>query len=282
MNKITNEPIPKVWCTILKNKDVYADFARTNAKGVGSFTLRNYDSTATYQVEIFNRDSNFVQSGMFDITSMKNSQPIVKVMPADDSMPYGCGEVIYIGYHPKEPYSLNELPKFIQKKVKQYFIDRVGIEFYKKLVLNGGQILNLERFYKTTPQARTNGWVPPEYSLCFMVWDKIRHLTYYNFKMELDGKGNLKKPIPLPDIKHEPLKAKIIDLDEAKEIAKQNDFFSQYMESDSYYYPKAGSIVWEFSQHEPGPGKVKLFKILIDAHSGRIVDRLTSDITVSY
>lgn len=137
INAETGKPMAKKWVTILKDKDQWIDFAHSDSLGIVTFSTSNYDSTATYQVEIVNRWQNSVQAGMFDITGIKNSQPVIRLIPAAYSMPYACGTRMYFGYQPKEPYSIKELPLNIQAKVKSYLLARVGKVFYKKLVLNG-------------------------------------------------------------------------------------------------------------------------------------------------
>jgi hypothetical protein len=277
----TGKPMAKKWVTILKDKDQYINYGFSDSLGTVNFSIRNYDSTATYQVEIVNRWENSVQAGMFDITGIKNSQPVIKLIPAAHSMPYGCGTRIYTsGYQPKEPYSIDELPLNIQANLKSYLLDRVGKEFYKKLVLNGGQIVNLERLYAVDPSARSRESVPPIYSLCFMVWDRLKRSSSYNFILNLDQIGTLLGILELPDTKHNSTKAKILTKDEAKKIAIANNFYDKYTDVYSCYNKERDSIIWVFAQKEPGEGIRNLTKLLIDAHTGAVVDKVTSKITV--
>jgi|GEM_PF-2835622 len=278
----TGKPLAKKWVTILKNKDQWVNFVRSDSLGIVTFSTNNYDSTATYQVEIVNRWENSVQAGMFDITGIKNSQPVVKLTPVDYSMPYACGTRMYFGYQPKEPYSINELPLSIQLKVKTYLSARVGDDFYKKLVLNGGQVIDIERLYAVNPSARSWKSVPPIYSLCFMVWDSLKRSSPYSFVLNLNQKGTLLGIVELPDIKHNASKAKIMTMDEAKKIATANNFYDKYTKVNSCYYRKSDCIVWVFEQLEPGEGTRNLTKLLINAHTGAIVDKITSKIEVMY
>jgi hypothetical protein len=279
VNADTGEPMVKKWGTILMNGDQYVDFTSTNAEGVCTVDVRDYDSTATYQVEYVNRWDNHIKPGVYDITAIKYSQPVIKIKASATTMPFACGTVVYAGYHPQEPTSFNDLPVKIQTKVKRYFETRVGKAFCQKLILNGGQIINLKRFHQIDTFYKAT---PPIYSLCYMVWDSLSNTSVYNFSLKLDEAGNLLAPVPLPNIKHDPSKAKVLTLDEAKTIAKRNNFYDEHTQTTSYYYPAKDCIVWEFKQDEPGEGKRKSVKLLINAHTGAVIDKLTSEIYVMY
>lgn len=278
----TGKPMAKKWVTILKDKDRWINFVHSDSLGIVTFSTSNYDSTATYQVEIVNRWENSVQAGMFDITGIKNSQPVIKLTPEAYSMPYACSTRIYSGYQPKDPYSINELPLNIQVKVKSYLLERVGKDFYKKLVLNGGEIIDIERLYAVNPSARSWESVPPIYSLCFIVWDSLKLSSSYSFILNLNQKGALLGIVELPDIKHNSTKAKIMTMNEAKKIAIANNFYDKYTNVNSCYYKKIDSIVWVFEQTEPGEGTRNLTKLLINAHTGAIIDKVSSKVEVRY
>jgi hypothetical protein len=279
VNADTGEPMVKKWGTILMNGDQYVDFTSTNAEGACTFNVRNYDSTATYQVEYVNRWDNHIKPGVYDITAIKYSQPVIKIKASATTMPFACGTVVYAGYHPQEPTSFNDLPIKIQTKVKRHFETRVGKAFYQKLILNGGQIINLKRFHQIDTFYKAT---PPIYSLCYMVWDSLSNTSVYNFNLKLDEAGNLLAPVPLPNIKRDPSKAKVLTLAKAKTIAKLNNFYDEHTQTNSYYYPGKDCIVWEFKQDEPGEGKRKSVKLLINAHTGAVIDKLTSEIYVMY
>jgi len=269
------------WCTVLKNADEYVDGVHTDADGTGTFTVINYDSAATYQVEIGNRANNFVKPGLFDITGVKTSVPVIKVSPAKTSTYYTCGEVLYGGYHPLEPYDITDLPKSIQVKTKALLIKRVGYSFYKKLVLNGGQIVDLKKFYDRNPKAKENGWVPPVYSLCFMVWDGIANKNLYSFSLKLDQQGKLIGVVELPDIKHSPAKAKIISEEEAKAIAQKESFGDT--DAQMQYSTTEGSILWKLERMDPGPvDSTTVSTLLINAHSGKLISKTKVNKMVMY
>lgn len=272
LNAQTGQPMASKWCRILKNADEYVDGAHTDAEGIGTFTALNYDSTATYQVEIGNRANNFVKPGLFDITGIKNSVPVISVSPAKTSAYYTCGEVLYGGYYPLEPYDITDLPKSIQAKTKAVLINRVGYNFYKRLVLNGGQIVDLKKFYERNPKAKENGWIPAVYSLCFMVWDSIANKNLYSFSLKLNQQGKLIGIVALPDIKHSPAKAKIISEEEAKAIAQKENFGNS--DARIQYSAIEGAILWNFEHHDPGPAdSTTVTNLFINAHSGKIVSK---------
>ncbi|WP_162996651.1 PepSY domain-containing protein [Mucilaginibacter celer] len=281
LNAETGQPMASKWCTVLKNADEYVDGAHTDAEGIGTFTVLNYDSTATYQVEIGNRSNNFVKPGLFDITGIKNSIPVIKVSPSKTSTDFTCGEVLYGGYHPLEPYSITDLPKSIQAKTKSLLINRVGLTYYKNLVLNGGQILDLKKFYDRNPKAKENGWIPPAYSLCFMVWDSVANKNLYSFSLKLNQQGKLIGIVELPDIKHTPAKAKIISQEQAKNIAKKENFGDA--DARMQYSTTEGSILWKLERMDPGPAdSTAISTLLINAHSGKIISKTKVNKIVMY
>ncbi|NEM99628.1 PepSY domain-containing protein [Pontibacter burrus] len=281
VNERTGEPVGPLYCTVLKNNDQFVNCGMSKENGLYRFYVKDYDSTATYQVEILNRWQNYVESGRHDISTMNDTIPIVKVRPATSVTNYTCPTISYSNYTPKEPYSFDELPKNIQKKVKQHLVKRVGKSFYGRLKLNGGQILNLNRFYELNPEAKAEGYVPYSYNLCFRVTDSQGEGNLYSFNLALDQSGDLMKEIDLPDIKNNPKKAQIISLAQATEIAQKGILIDSYTRTNSYYDSDAGSIVWEFEQitYEPKVGN-KSIKLIVNAHSGEIIGKRTDDIII--
>lgn len=279
---VSGEPLAKKWFTILKNYDNYVDAAPTDKDGICTFTIRGYDSTASYQAEIINNATNTITSGLYDISAVKYSVPTISVKPAAFAMPFGCSDVSYMGYRARVPYSMNDLPLPIRQKVDEHFTERVGTQFYRNLTFNGGQMVNLQRFYSTNPIARQNGYIPPAYSLCFSILDSVTHDSYYTFQLKLDSSGSLIGPVPLPDIKHHPERAKIIGLDRAKAVAALAGFDKPWTEAKTAYYPKTEAIVWKFVQTEPGDGRKRSETLIIDAKTNKIIEKLTRYVTVMY
>ncbi len=281
VNEQTGEPMGKLYCKVLKNNDQFVNCGSSKENGLYRFYVPNYDSTATYQVEILNRWENYVESGRYDISAMKDTVPIVKVRPTKSVSRYACSSISYSRYTTKEPYSFEELPDNIQKKVKQHLVKRVGKSFYETLKLNGGQILNLERFNELNPEAKDEGYVPYSYSLCFMVTEPKSRDNLYSFNLALDQNGELAKEIDLPDIKSNPKKARIISLAQATKIAQKGMLIDDYTRTTSYFDSNRGSIVWEFEQitYAPEEGNTSI-KLTIDAHSGEIIGKRTDNIII--
>lgn len=71
-------------------------------------------------------------------------------------------------------------------------------------------------------------------------------------------------------------------MDEAKQIATENNFYNKYTNVNSCYYKKLDSVVWVFEQQESGEGTRDLTKLFINAHTGAIVDKVTSKVEVMY
>lgn len=281
VNEQTGEPMDKIYCTVLKNNDQFVNCGTSKENGLYRFYLKDYDSTATYQVEILNRWQNYVESGRYEISTIKDTVPIVKVRPKTSVSHYACSTISYSRYIPKEPYSFEELPENIQRKVKQHLVKRVGKSFYERLKLNGGQIVNLERFYELNPESKVKGYIPYSYYLCFMVTEHKNRGNIYSFNLALDQNGELAKELDLPNIRNNPKKARIISLAEATEIARNGILLDDYTRTLSYFDSNLGSIVWEFEQisYAPEEGHTST-KLIIDAHCGEVIGRRVEKIEI--
>jgi hypothetical protein len=271
----TGKPMAKKWGTIIKNNEKYIDFTCSNASGIYKFTDEKYDSTATYQFEILNSWNNSVQTGRYDITGVKKAPVIIKLLPTNYPAAYTCGTIMYPHYYAREAFTFDELPSIIQSKIKRHLTDRVGTDFYKKLILNGGQWVDLEKFYALNPKINPKNFRAPNYSLCFMVWDSVQHKTLYNFSLKVNKNGKLLGIIELPDIKHYPGKAKIIDSANANIVAKQNNFPTG---GHIQYDDKKGSIVWEFEKYRKGKDEYTIVdRLLVDAHTGEVAEKRSTN-----
>ncbi|MCR8561326.1 hypothetical protein KXD93_26975 [Mucilaginibacter sp. BJC16-A38] len=280
VNAISGKPMSKKWGTIIKNNEEYIDFTSSDVSGVYTFTDRKYDSTATYQFEILNSWNNSVQTGRYDITGVKNSPVILKLAATNYPVAYTCGTLMYPRYYAREAFFLDDLPAKIQSKIRTYLTDRVGEDFYKKLILNGGQWVNLKKFYSLNPKIDPKKFRAPNYSLCFMVWDSVKHKTLYNFSLNLDERGSLMGIIELPDIKHHPEKSIIIDSAASNLVARQYSFTS---EGEIMYDPKSGSIIREYKNYKKGEGKYTVVDHLwIDVHTGKVADRRSTNEVIVY
>jgi hypothetical protein len=272
--------MPRFWCDIIKNHDRYSHCQMSYKDGIYSVLIQDYESTAIYQVEIGNQ-FNPVKPGVYDITGAVDTLTIIKVTPADKVAPNPCGERVYFGYRPKSIFSLTDLPRKIQSKVREYLLNRTGDSFYKRLQLNLGQELDTASYYAINPNAKAHNDVPPAYSLCMSVLDTLTHEEIYSFRLNLARDGKLIDIVKLPDIKHNPSKSILLSKKQINEIAKENNI--KYPAPKGYYESKIDSIVWKFDQPDQnGEGEIPFTILRIDAHTGAVLSRDTEVRMVNY
>jgi hypothetical protein len=246
VNGLTRKPVKEIYCYILKDSDEWIDIGRTNKMGVFTTHLWNLDSTATYQIDI--SESKFKPIRQ-NIDPFDNKLITVTIYPDSGFLEkkpnliyLECSSISFGSYKPKEPHSIYDLPDSIRIKLETHLIDRLGQEFYLKLKISGGQILDLDRLYIVEDNAKNYQWTPYSYYLCFSFQDASKGIGLYTAKIVLDKYGNVIDEIQLPNIKDNPAKATIISLEQAKVIARENKFYNDKTEISLSYDTKNGSI----------------------------------------
>jgi hypothetical protein len=280
----TGKPMPHLWFTIRANGYKYIEASASDTNGFCHISLRNYDSTADYQLEVNNQD-NAVKPAYFDLNEIKTGrEPILKVFDGPKVKPNPCGERMYWGYYPKSIFALTDMPTAIQLKFKQYLLNRTGKRFYNRLQLNLGQEIDLAKYYEVSPNAiRANRDTPPVYSLCMSFTDPVTHAELYSFRVNLTQKGQLIGTIALPDMIHHPKKAHIISQQQAIEIGKQIGLNNADVRFS--YQPSDDSIIWcleHMKEYKPEGGPTTFIIVQINAHTGKVVSKKTVIRSVMY
>lgn len=278
MNAQTGRPWPRVWYNLRGDVTTNADFGRSDSNGVCRVELRPYVQSATYQVEV-NNQYDAVTPGMYDVTKALSGQyPVIWIFPGNKAAPNPCGERLYPGYKPKSIFNLADMPAGVQAKFKAMLLNRVGQQFYNRLVLNLGQEIDIERYMQKSGDLR----IPPAYSLCMSVTDTATHEEIYSFRVNLDQQGNLIGILGIPDIKNHPEKAKILSDKQAAAIAQFNGVYDR---GQGEYDGKLDAIVWQFEKMDkfiPGGGNTPFTIIRINAHNGSIISKETVTKMVQY
>jgi uncharacterized membrane protein YkoI len=182
-------------------------------------------------------------------------------------------ESTYFGnYKPREPKSLNELPEKIREKVENHLKARLGDEFYSKLQLSGGQIVNFDDLYRIEPDARNYKWTIFAYSLNFLLAEPKKGIKAYHARILLDSEGNILREIDLPQISKNPEKANIISLAEVRKIAAKQKFPLKRTNAEISYDAERDSLIWTLEYKLKGDKYVWVDRIIrIDAHSGEVI-----------
>lgn len=271
-NGATGKPVEGVYCYLLQDNDKWISSAKTNEKGQVSFRYRNEEinPNATYQLEVSSHE--FLplrQTITFNEKLNLTLYPDTTFSEEKKNLVYnGCSNISFGFYRPKEPRSLKDLPDSIQKKLEKHLVDRLGQDYYSKLKLAGGQLVDLQRLYKVEPNAKDYQWTPYSYYICFSFSDEANGIGCYTAKIVLDEKGDVKEEIELPDLKKKPEKKTIISLKEAKEIALARKSYDEKTHIKFSYDKIAGSLTWNFEQR---PNAYSSHTLVIDAHSGKVL-----------
>lgn len=273
VNGITHKPVKGVYFYIVKNKDEQVSIGETNRKGTYTAILFNTDTTATYRITTEKDEFKSVKKeiNLFDNKKLTiEVYPDSSFRPNDPTLTYSVCSSIYFGsYLPKEPQSIDDLPDSIRTRLVAHLIARLGNNFYSKLKLSGGQILNLDRLYQVEENAKSYQWTPYPYYLCFSFQDPAKGIGLYTAKIVLDKYGNIIEEIELPNIKDNPGKENIISLKEASSIAAKNKFNPEVARVELGYDKINDSLFWSFCISDNGFNNSIME---IDAHSGAIIE----------
>lgn len=271
----TGGNIKGLYCYILKNHNELLYTTGGDKDGGVTFTMPAYDSTATYQVEINNHHS-YAQSGVYDISGIKNGEPVIKVKSATEFVPYRCRNSADYHDRPTSIFALTDLPADIQVKIKAHLVNRVGADFYNRLVFNSGEEFNHDK--ESTFKTDSN-YKPRVYSLCFSILDPLTHEAVYSFPIVLGRHGELLVTPDVPDIKHNAAKANILTESQALAIAQKTLPRTTY--GDAFYDTAHAAIMWRFEQTEQHTYQgVPVTVLCIDAHTGKISSKIVEMKTV--
>jgi len=278
VNGITQKKVEGIYCYILQNNDKWIDIGETNKKGIFETELWNLDTTSTYQIDI-------TASGYMpfrqDINPFDNKKLTVAITP-DSTFTKKNEKFIYLecstrsfgSYRPKEPRSIYDLPNSIRIKLETHLTKRLGQDFYSKLSISGGQIVDLDRLYIVEDNAKNYKWTPYSYYLCFSFQDTAKSIGLYTAKIVLDKYGNVVEDIELPNIIDNNEKAKIISLEQAKAIAIENKFYDDKTLISLSYDDKHGSVTWCFKQTTYNTNHTLYgWTWVIDAHNGKVIGK---------
>lgn len=278
VNGITNKPIPKIYCYIIEGDDKWVGIDQTNKKGIFKSELWKVDSTAKYYVDISNSKYKPLRKeiNIFDKKRLKlKLYPDSSYVEKTENLTYKeCGGISFGYYFPKEPQSIYDLPDSIRIKLESHLINRLGKDFYNKLELNGGQIVNLDRLYIVEDNAKNLQWTPYSYYLCFSFNDVSKGIGLYTSKIVLDKHGNIIEEIGFPRIKDSPNKGNLISISQAKKIAKEKGFYNDKTNVFFSYDKEADSLTWCFKQttyHENHTLSGSTW--VIDAHNGEYLKK---------
>jgi len=274
----TSKPLSKVAFYILRDNDKWIDVGDSDSTGYfkGEIDRKELSKQSSYQVSVDNDQYNLVR---IDVTALQKDTVLIKLTKNENYIPKvkgktyrDCSLTSFGDYEPREPRSLLDLPTDIAKKVTTHIKNRVGSNFYSKLILTGGQIVDLARLEKIENFSKEYKWKAYSYYLCFSFSDTSIGIARFTAKIVLDQNGKVVEEIELPSINNDPTKGEIMNMRQAIEIAEKND----YSEKDSFidfgYDSKEDSFIWTFKKSIFNKDHSMYYKLLhISAHSGKVL-----------
>lgn len=175
-----------------------------------------------------------------------------------------------MGYTPREPTILKDLPELIQTKTIEYLKERVRKFELENFELIGGQIIDLKEFKKRKPKSNQK----TAYYLCFSYRKIDAGISNYSSKIELDEKGNVIKDIDFPIVKENSIQEKIVPLKSIIEKAiKRNFYKKKKTQFKMSYYSKDNILVWKLINETYKSDNTYLEEELIyNAHNGDFIE----------
>lgn len=172
-------------------------------------------------------------------------------------------------YLPKMFSTLDILPGPIRAKAENHLRERLGNDFYSRLVFVGGSSIDVKEFLRIKPGTQ---WKVHSYELVFKYANLARGLKEYYARTRLDSSGDVVAEIDLPEVSRFPLKADIISVDRAVDMAKLRGFKPKKMAVSFLYDTDSGSCTWVFESFAFEDRYTASTKVLIvDAHSGFVL-----------
>lgn len=270
VNASTGEPICGFYSNVYKNGNSFANCGGTNEDGIVKVSVRNFDSTATYQVSV----SNIKYEPIWEeIDLAKNDTLLIPISRNDyyiagsnDVISQGCSTYSFLNYYPKEPRSLSDLPENIAEKVTDYLINRVGKENYSNFTLIGGQLIEIDEFKRRYPKENPK----TAYYLCFSYRNLASGIAMYSSKIELGENGEVIREIDFPKTDK---KVELISLSEIRKEAIKDGYFKQdTTEIAMTYFSKSNRLVWKFENSIYYKNYTSLTEsIFYDAHNGDFI-----------
>jgi hypothetical protein len=180
--------------------------------------------------------------------------------------------IIYFGaYDPPAPTNWMSIPEPARSNIIMHLKIRLGDNFYSKLSLVGGQIVDIEMLHKKYPESKNYEWEIPAYLLHLRFSFPELGIEYYDACIECRSDGSVIHEIDLPEIAKHPMRGHFISTSKAVEAARQNGFDEAKATAEIDYRADVGICVFMFRQMTRHDGAGLFFKCIdIDAHTGKV------------
>ena len=198
--------------------------------------------------------------------------------PTGDSLPrvkHYAGSYYLGKYTPSTIKDWSSIPEPAKSRIVTHLKKRLGNDFYAKLSLVDGQIIDIAAFREKAGDPKNFNW-EVAYRLDLRFSRPKIGIDFYDAVMDCRSDGSVVTEIDLPEIAKHPERAEFISTARACEIAKQYRFDVAKAKMELNYHPDTGVCVFSFTQvYRPG-FPVWYEKYLdIDAHNGKFIGTYT-------
>ncbi|MGJ5641361.1 hypothetical protein [Formosa sp. S-31] len=267
-------PICGIYSTIYKNEDTFENCGGSNNKGFFKIRIKELDYQSKYYLQ-FNDNVNYkpiwkeLNPNKKDTLRIYLERSRFFYDTSKEVLKSICGTYSFFGYTPREPTSLQDLPKFIQKNTIEYLKKRVGNSEFENFELIGGQIIDLKEFKKIKPKSNQK----TAYYLCFSYRNIDAGISNYTSKIELDENGNIIKDIDFPIVEANSIQEKIVPLKLIIEKAQKRNFYKkEKTQFKMSYYASDNILVWKLVNETYNSDNTYLKEDLIfNAHNGNFI-----------
>jgi hypothetical protein len=175
-------------------------------------------------------------------------------------------------YDPPAPTNWASIPEPARSRIITHLKDRLGVAFYNKLTLVGGQIVDFKALREQEPNSKDYKWEVHAYRLHLRLSLPEKGIEFYDASIECRSDGSVIEEIELPETAKYPDRAKFISTSKAFKIAKDKGFDTEKTNVELAYNTDLGVCVFTFSQLTRREYPMLYFKrVDVDAHTGKVL-----------
>lgn len=274
----TNHPVSGIYANIFKNESSFGNCGSSNKDGYYSLKVNELDTCSVYQLSInipkYEPVWKEIDLSKLDTLIIYLKKDDYYIEHSDSLYSKGCSNISFMRYYPREPRSLNDLPKNIREKVKRYIEKKVGFEMSKNFELVDGQIVDLKEYKKLYPNSGNKA----AYYLCFSYRNLMAGISNYTSKVEMDECGNILKDLEFPLLANDTNQIQLVSFKKIKQLAlQQGNYNPGKSEIEMGYNPEKNILLWKFTSVEYHNDNTFTEKtILYNAHNGKFVENKIS------
>ena len=166
--------------------------------------------------------------------------------------------------------TLDDLPDEIKAKLEAHLIKRLGQDYFRRLSVSGGQIVDLEELYRINPRAKNYQWKVFSYRIGFRISAPEKGIRQFNGYIELDRNGDLLKDIEFPAVTKAPWKGNFVSFESALKTAEKFGMIA--ISSQIKYSSRKDVLMFVMQERIPRDtvsGNIRV--ISINAHTGELI-----------